>query len=437
MLKNRLLKRKTGKNLAVVMSRIVLAPFGSLGDLHPFLAIGIELRNRGHEIVVSTLEPYREKIDALGFEFRSLRPHFDPEDREKVKEVMDERNGSETLIRKYILPSVKDMYHDLEQAIVGAEMLVAGEVAYASHLIAEKHDIKFVTTTLAPLSMFSAYEPTIYPNAQFLRFLNPLGRPFQAAVLGIVKWTTSTWLEDYRAFRIELGLEPDHDPIVTGKYSRDLHLAMFSKVLGQTQPDWNSNTLQTGFCFYDGSADLGKMPAGLEAFLDAGKPPIVFTLGSAAVMDAGRFFEESIAAAKLLDRRAVILYGVFNHPPEGLDLDRAGFDYAPFSQLFPRAACVVHQGGAGTVAQVLKAGVPHLIVPFSHDQPDNAARCKRLGVARIISRNSYRAKHVASELKKLLTDKVCKAKALEQKRIIEEENGTAIACDALEIVLKT
>ena len=231
-------------------------------------------------------------------------------------------------------------------------------------------------------------------------------------------------------------MSEDHDPIITDKYSKYLHLAMFSKVLGRTQPDWYSRTLQTGFCFYDGKEDLGGMPDGLGEFLGAGEAPIVFTLGSAAVMDPGGFFEQSLGAAKRLNRRAVALYGVFDEPPEGLDEDRVGFDYAPFSQVFPKAACVVHQGGVGTTAQVLRAGVPHLIMPYSHDQPDNAARCERLGVARVIGRKRYNAERAAAEIGKLLEDKSYKAKAMEAKSIVEVEKGTKIACDGIESVLK-
>nr|MBA3692786.1 glycosyltransferase [Acidobacteriota bacterium] len=68
--------------------KIVLATFGSLGDLHPMLALAIELRGRGHEIVINTLEVYREKIDALGFEFYPMRPDVNPDDRELAKIMM-------------------------------------------------------------------------------------------------------------------------------------------------------------------------------------------------------------------------------------------------------------------------------------------------------------------------------------------------------------
>ncbi len=112
------------------------------------------------------------------------------------------------------------------------------------------------------------------------------------------------------------------------------------------------------------------------------------------------------------------------------------FDYAPYSQIFPRAAGIVHQGGVGTTAQVLRAGVPHLIMPYSHVQPDNAARCERLGVARTIDREKYNAETAAKELRELLSDLSYKSKAVKAKKIVESEHGTKMACDAIETILK-
>ncbi len=417
------------------MAKIVFAPYGSLGDLHPFLALAIEMRERGHEVIITTLEPYREKIEMLDFDFFPMRPEFDPEDKEIAREVMDTKTGTEVLLTKYLLPSIEDMYEDLMIATEGIDLLIPGEIVFAAHSVVEKRNLKWVSTTLAPLSMLSAYEPNVYPNAQWLKSLNFLGRPYHNVVFWAMKRVIGSWLNPYKEFRRSLGQNENHNPLIKDKHSEYLHLAMFSKVLGTPQPDWHKPTLQTGFCFYDGQKDMGKMPEDLESFLNKGEPPIVFTLGSAAVMDSRDFFEQSIEAAKILNKRAVMLYGIFNQPPKGLDKDRVGFDYAPYSQIFPRAACVVHQAGVGTTAQVLRAGVPHLIMPYSHDQPDNAARCERLGVARTISRENYNAKNAAEELGKLLGDLTYKAKADEARRIIESENGTQTACDAIEKIL--
>lgn len=415
--------------------KIVLAAFGSLGDMHPMNALGIELRRRGHDVAFAAMEFYREKIETLGFEFRPMRPHLDPNNKELARQLMDAKTGSELLLKELILPNLRPMYEDLTEAVKDADLFISTEVVFPAKSVHEKTGVKWITTTLAPGTFLSAHDPFVPPTAQWLKHLRFLGRPFHGTMISLVQRMIDSWFAPYREFRRELGLSEDTNPLFEGK-SELLNLAMFSKVLGKPQPDWHSPTLQTGFCFYDGQDDLGKMSADLTNFLDAGDAPIVFTLGSAAVMDARDFFEQSAEAARKLKRRAVLLYGIFNDAPKIVDENIAAFDYAPYSQIFPRAACVVHQGGVGTTAQVLRAGVPHLIMPYSHDQPDNAARCERLGVARTISRGKYSSQTAAKELSELLADLSYKAKAVEAAKIVRAEHGTNIACDAIETVLQ-
>ncbi len=418
------------------MAKIVLSTFGSLGDVHPKIALGIELKKRGHEVVFNLMEFYREKIESLGFEFSPLRPDIDPDNRELARELMDAKTGTEKILREIIMPNLRPMFDDMMNAVKGADLLITGEIVYAAKSVVEKTKIKWISTSLAPGSMFSAYDPFVPPIALWFEKLRFMPPGFHKTVFSFMRGTIKNWYEPYKKFRRELGLSENHDPIFDGKYSKLLHLAMFSKVLGKPQPDWHSPTLQTGFCFYDNWNDSKKSSEKLQTFLDAGEPPIVFTLGSAAVMDARDFFEESAKAAKILNRRAVLLYGIFNEPPKNLDENIAGFDYAPYSEVFPRAAAVVHQAGVGTTGQVLRAGVPALIMPYSHDQPDNAARCRRAGVAEIIDRDKYTAETAARKLERILSKTSYKSNAVEASRIVKAERGTETACDAIEKVLE-
>ncbi len=417
------------------MAKIVLATFGSLGDLHPKIALGIELRRRGHDVTIAAMEFYREKLGQIGLGFSPMAPHLDPEDKALAKVMMDNHKGSETVLRDLIMPSLPQMFDDITAAIDGADLLISGEVTYAVKSVVEKTGIRWVSTSLSPISFLSPYDPPVPPIAPWFEGLRFLGPTFHRLAFSMARRQTRAWLADYRKFRRGLGLSEDHDPIFDGKFSDLLHLVMFSKVLGRPQPDWPPSAIQTGFCFYDGQDDNGMMPEGLEAFLDEGKPPIIFTLGSAAVLDPRDFFDESIKAAGSLGRRAVLLYGIFNEPPAGLNDDIVGFEYAPFSEIFPRAACVVHQAGVGTTGQVLRAGVPHLIMPYSHDQPDNAARCRRSGVAEIVTRDIYNAATAAAMLEKILDDPRYATKAAEVGHTVQAEGGTSAACDTIEAVL--
>lgn len=419
------------------MSRIILSTLGSLGDMHPKIALAIELKRRGHDVTIAAMEYYRERIEPLGIAFAPMAPHLTPGDKNLARDLMDSRKGSEKIIRELVLPSLREMYDDLIRAVDNADMLISGEIVYAVPSVVEKTGIRWVSTSLQPGTLFSAYDPFVPPTAEWLEHLRFLGPTFHRLLFKGLLWSIDHWWDPYREFRRDLGLSDDHDPLFRDKFSSLLHLAMFSRTIGPRQPDWPPNTVQPGFCFYDGANDDWKMPAALNEFLDAGEPPIVFTLGSAAVMDARDFFEESAHAARKLDKRAVLLYGVDEDPPKSLGGDVVGFEYAPYSLAFSRAACVVHQGGVGTTGQALRAGIPQVIVPFAHDQPDNAARCRRIGVAEIVARDNYRESTAMDSLAKILDSDAYRVRARGVAEIVRSEPGTSGACDAIEDVLET
>jgi UDP:flavonoid glycosyltransferase YjiC (YdhE family) len=235
------------------------------------------------------------------------------------------------------------------------------------------------------------------------------------------------------ALRRRLGLPVGTHPLFEGQFSPTLTLALFSRVLASPQTDWPPNVVITGSVFYNGP-DL--LHPELDAFLDAGPPPVVFTLGSSAVAVAGRFYEESLDAMRRLHVRGVFLTGGFdrNVPRAEGSADTFVIDRAPHQLLFPRAAAVVHPGGAGTLAQALRAGRPMLVVPHAHDQPDNAARVTRLGVARTLRQHRYRAPRVARELERMLNDKRLQARAEEVGALVRAEGGAPAAAAAIDAV---
>jgi UDP:flavonoid glycosyltransferase YjiC (YdhE family) len=221
------------------------------------------------------------------------------------------------------------------------------------------------------------------------------------------------------------------DPLFEGQHAPQAVLALFSRVMAEPQPDWPRQARVIGFPFYDQAEHGQGLDGELQRFLDNGPPPVVFTLGSSAVFDAGTFYRESVAAVKRLGCRAVLLVGA-NAVPGPLPVGTAAFPYAPYSEILPRAACVVHQGGIGTCGQALAAGRPMLVMPYAFDQPDNAARLQRLGVARVIRRKDYTARRAAVELDRLLTDANYAEKAAEGARRVAAEDAVRAACNSME-----
>ena len=418
------------------MSRILLTTIGSLGDLHPKIAIALELRQRGHDVVFATHKGYQAKIEALGFEFHEMRPDG-TDDSSEIARMTDAKTGTEYVIRKWLLPSLRETYTDLMNSAKDADFIVAGEIVYAARLVAEKLGIRWASSALPPSSFFSAYDPPVLAPFPFLAKLRPLGLTVNRGVINFAKSVTKSWAEPIHQLRRELKLpELTGNPIIDNKFSPYLVLAMFSSVLAKPQPDWAVNTVVTGFTFYDdNNQNQAELTPELQQFLDVGEPPIVFTLGSAAVLNPGIFYQESIQAATQLSRRAVLLMGG-NTLLENLPKDIIATNYVPYSKIFPYACVIVHQGGIGTTAQALQAGRPTLIIPYAYDQPDNAARVERLGTSRTIPRKQYWATRVAKELQKLLDNPGYATKAAEIRQIVQAENGVNVACDAIEKQLR-
>lgn len=314
---------------------------------------------------------------------------------------MDLRGGTEYVVRSIFLPHLEQNYEQLLTVSQGADLIVSHTLAYAVPLVAEKLGLPWLSVYLQPAGIFSSYDPPALPAAPVLTAARGFGRWPYRAILALGKLASRSWIVPIEALRSRLGLPPSPRHPMVEPYSPYGSLAWFSRLLAVPQPDWPPRTTITGFPFYDKqTAEQAGLDPALEAFLARGEPPVVFTLGSAAVFDPGTFYEQSLIAVRRTGLRAVLLVG-----EEGMSaLSKTTTEriyvgaYAPYSALMPRALLNVHQGGIGTTAQALRSGRPMLVVPFSHDQPDNAERVTKLGVARMIPRSAYTAQKAEAAL---------------------------------------
>lgn len=416
--------------------RIVLSNIGTYGDTNPLIALALELKRRGHVPVMALPEVYRSKVEPLGVAFHATRPDIDPKNSALVQMVYDVKHGTEYGLRDFLFPSLRHTYDDFLAAATQperADLLLLGELNYAGPIVAEVTGIPWASYLLAPLSFFSAFDPPVlppYPRLARADKLAGMGR----VIKRLAYLTTRRWPEPIYELRRQLGLVRGPNPLFDAKHSPNLVLALFSRVLGVEQRDWPANTLITGFCFYDADAGNAALPAHLDKFLAAGEPPIVFTLGSAAVLAAGNFYEVSAKVAMQLGQRAVLLVGSdpHNKPKGPLPDSICVAEYAPYSALFARSSLVVHQGGVGTTAQCLRAGKPMLIMPYSHDQPDNARRMRRLGVSRTIQKARYTPARAAGVVQAMLNEPRYSDRARQVAEQLQREDGVKTACDALE-----
>jgi len=416
--------------------RIVLFTYGSLGDLHPFLAIARGLRARGHDAAIASHPAYRQRVERLGVDFCPVRPDLpDPTvDPEVMARVMDPRLGADAVFRRGVLPRLREAYDDTLAAAEGADLLVSHTLTMTVPLVAEVAGTPWASAVLQPLAFFSAHDFPVLAPAPYLAPLRRLGPAVNRRLLAAIRRTLDRWVRPWHRLRADLGLPPAAaNPILEGQHSPRLVLALFSRHFAPPQADWPPQTVQTGFPFLDRAGDA-PLPPELPAFLDAGPPPLVFTLGSAAVMAAGGFYAAGAEAARRRRRRAVLVVGDDRRNRADLGVlpaDVLAVPYAPYADLFPRAAAVVHQGGIGTTAEALRAGRPMLVMPYGHDQPDNADRIARLGLGRPLPRRAFTPARAAAELDRLLADPGYAQRAAAIGRQIRAEDGVAAACDAL------
>jgi len=332
-----------------------------------------------------------------------------------------------------LLPELRNTYQDLLSAASHADLMLVGELVYAAPLVAEKLRLRWVSLILSPFSFFSSYDPSVLVNAPYLVHLRKLGASAYRMGLNLGRLTTRHWSNPVRDLRRAEGLQSKCDPVFRDKFSPNLVLALFSRCLAQPQPDWPQQTVQPGFVFLEDQASDRNLPPGLSSFLEHGEAPIVFTQGSTAVHNPGDFYRVSVAVAKLLQRRAILIGASAVQPVDAPDI--LTVPYAAYSQVFPRAAVNVHQGGSGTTGEALRSGRPMLIVPYGWDQPDNASRVQRLGVGLHVVRDDYSVATAAQALAKLLQTRRFSDCAAEVRTRLAAENGLATSCTAIESML--
>lgn len=414
------------------MSRILLATFGSLGDLHPYIAVGRALRARGQQVIVATSSDYQAAVEEAGLEFAPVRPSLESlGDKEAIARLLfNPLRGPEHLVRNVAMVHLRAAYEDTLRAADGVDLLVSHPLTFSVQLVAERLRRPWVSSVLAPLSLMSIDDPPILSGVEWLHALRRLGRGPYKALFNVARRVSRRWEQPLHDFRRELGL-PDSGKqyLFDGQFSPLANFALFDAPLAAPQSDWPVNTRVCGTPMFDGAAPLPELLADLEQFLAAGESPLVFALGSSAIWIAGDYWNQAVAATRALRRRAILVTGP--NLPLSLPPEIRAYPYLPYSAVFSRAAVVLHQAGIGTLSQALRSGVPQLITPVAFDQPDNAARAARLGVARVLPFRRVTARKFQTEIAALLVDPSYAAKARRVANELRNSDGAAVAAQGL------
>ncbi len=410
---------------------MLLISLGTAGDVHPFVGLGVALRERGHDVTLmvnSYFEPLARR-HGLGF-----LPLGTVEDYFRIIENPDlwRPVRGPQLLARLVFESIAPQYEAIAgRCGSGNTVMIASGAAFAARIAHEVLGIPLITLILQPATLRSVYRPSVI--AGFPSILTRLPSFVHHLLLRVLDVVTDRALFASRinAFRAQFGLSPVKRLMKDWWLSPKLGVCLFPDWYGMPQPDWPARVVMTGFPLFDESTPGELLPDNVRNVLSGGEAPIVFTPGSGMVHGRA-FFTTAIQACQRLGRKGILLTRYHRQLPVKLPDGVIHAEYVPFSRLLPKAAALVHHGGVGTTAQALAAGVPQLIMPMTFDQPDNADRVKRLGVGDWLRPRAFRPVNVAQCLQRLIDSAEVAARCHELADRIKGVKSLAKVCDLIE-----
>ena len=412
--------------------RFLLHPVGSAGDVYPFIGLGLALKARGHDVTVLTSGYFRETAERTGLDF------VDTLSKEEFCALMENPllwtkvRGAGTLLRSFTKNLLKRCYDEIVKRYdPGNTAILTPCIGFAGKLANEKLGIPLATVSLQPALLWSDYDGPVLdgilpwaPNwVKHLQY-------FLAETLLV----DPNILPALNALREELGLKAIRR--VTKWWASDhCILCLYPEWYAPRQPDWPASVRLSQFPIW--TEDEGEaLPDDVEDFLGSGEKPVVFTPGSAN-MHGKQFFEAAVAACEQIGARAMLFSKFMEHIPANLPAGIKYFKYAPFSKLLSRCAAISHHGGIGTLSNAMAAGIPQLIMPYTFDQPDNAARIKRLRLGDFLIRRKYRKNELAKMLVSLLQNDTIATSCKETAEQIRAADPFDEACQIAESIVGT
>lgn len=411
------------------MAKILLHTLGSAGDFNPFMALALELRRRGHDIHWAVSPKFAARAQAQGFAATVSGP--DPDwDSALMRRLLTAHptDPVRLLYEEVLIPAIGPAAEALEPLVKGCDLFLSHVVQLAAPAVADRTGVPWVSASAATL----VYETGDYP-------------PPGVAWKGCPAWLSKAgWEIGYRLFGgldaqaageyHKLGVAPRPFVVAGGAYSRRLTLGLWSPSFFPRPSDWPAWFQIGGYARWDGSGESAPPEALPEKA--GGAPLVVFTLGSSVVNYPGVFWAAALSALEQTNWRGVLLGAPADLPiPRGLRDRVQSVPYAPYTELFPLADAIVHQGGVGTTQAACFYGIPALVVPRGFDQFENAAHLQREGWGLRLLPQHFSAYSLRVRLERLLSSPRIRARTQTLGHQMQAEPGVAHSADLVEAAL--
>jgi rhamnosyltransferase subunit B len=382
------------------MMRILMLTRGSGGDVFPFLQIGKVLKERGHLVTILTNSIFEGIVREAGLDYAAVDNSDTPGERVQKQRLPDMLDaGSQPLIldtlRTYEL--IKEHSRSQRTILVSHYCL-----QFTAQMVADKLGIKYVPVFASPYFIMTA--PTVRSIYEATGKKINQGRG-QFGLPPVHDW--HAWLS---APGRGIGLWPDWFAPAT--------------------PDWMLEVQPVGFIWNE-KVEQGVIPPDVQEFIDGGAPPVLITHGT-SLPAKPEFFSASIAACRRLGRRGIIVTPHAELVAGMLGEDMSLHRQLPFATLMPHMGAIIHHGGVGTSGQAMSSGTPQLILAFSYDRPNNAARLQHLGVGEYLSPLRWQPETIAASLSRLLTSPDVRKRCREVSARMNQNNPAEAACEFIE-----
>jgi UDP:flavonoid glycosyltransferase YjiC (YdhE family) len=397
--------------------KILVPALGSRGDVQPYIALAAALKRHGHDVTLATHPMMRPLVESYGIPFAPMGPDVD-----LGKEAAIIRGKS----RNWVLGFARTMKFTqtiLEQSVPdilalarGIDLMVVGH-ASAGSMEADLLGLPEVSVTLMPQAI-----PTPDPTRPLYK---KLGLSLAGAFMSLLM------VRPFNQLRKRQGLPPMGPEGIT---STRLNMIPVSPAVYAPDPRWEPRHRVTGYWFCDEPEDWHPPPE-LEAFIEAGDPPVVITLGamSAGGNDAREMAALTVTAVEQAGVRAVVQG--WDTASDVLRASPSIFPAGsmPHSWLLAHAGGMVHHGGFGSTAAGLRAGIPSMAIPHILDQFIWGGRIAELGAGpKPIPRTKISAPLLADALSQIAHNPGLRNCAAEIGYQIRSEQGTEKAVELIE-----
>ncbi len=412
--------------------RITMICIGSTGDVRPYIVLGRELKRRGHDVKIAAFDTFEAAVLKEGMRFHPISGDV----RDFMANIMNKgANGVAFLrqVRNSLVDIIDPFLEDLEAACDDAEALIATFFGQIFQSLAEVRHIPYIQTHYYPMDRNKTTPIAAAPGQRVGKAWNNMTYPVGYLLISILeKYYLSDWRKARGMAPRKLKSKPNYE---LNGHTVPVVYAM-SPLLMPRPVDWGANIHMTGFWLDDQAAVDYEPEPELQAFLDAGEPPIYIGFGSMVSGDMGETLNIVLEAIRRSGVRAIVAKGWGDMEiPDMPNVYAAGF--VPHDWLFTKVKAVVHHGGAGTTAAGILAGKPTLIIPFGGDQPFWGNRVRQLGVGpKPIARDRLTARRLANAITLLVGTKSYQVAARELGQRLKNEDGEVLAVDIIEHELR-